>query len=404
MSQVSGRPASTPLVNPDWRGRIHPATAALYVAAVLVFLVSVAQFHRSTTGLTYLIDFGDVFHQQKLPRVREVPHYTHASSTGYDGQFYAQIAVDPLLRDPGLDVAIDSPPHRARRILFCWTAYVLGLGRPAWVLKAYALQNVLAWLGLAAVLLVWLPPSRPRNFVLWTGAMFGAGLINSVRYALLDGPSLLLLVLAVLAVERGRSWWATGIVALAGLGRETNLLGGATLVDRVPRTAREVAMAAGRVALVVAPLVLWALYVRSVYPTALQADLANFALPFTGYVDRGAEMIHALQADGWSSPARFSLASLVGLTTQGVFLATRWDWRSPWWRLGVGYLVLMATLNEPVWEGYPGASMRVLVPMSFAFNVLVARSRWCWPLAIVGNLAVLEGLVQIEVPFVSDWL
>ena len=89
----------------------------------------------------------------------------HYQSPGYDGQFYAQLAVEPLLRNRRLDKALDTPPYRARRILFSWTAYVLGLGRPRWILKAYALQNIIAWLLLAWLLLRWFPPSAPRNAV-----------------------------------------------------------------------------------------------------------------------------------------------------------------------------------------------------------------------------------------------
>ena len=52
---------------------------------------------------------------------------------------------------------MDLAPYRARRILFSWTAFLLGLGRPAWILEAYALQNVAGWLLLAALLTRWMP-------------------------------------------------------------------------------------------------------------------------------------------------------------------------------------------------------------------------------------------------------
>ena len=90
------------------------------------------------------------------------PTYVHYQSPGYDGQFYAQLAVEPLLRDRRIDEALDTPPYRARRILFSWTAYLLGLGRPAWILKVYAVQNIVAWLLLAWLLLRWFPPHARR--------------------------------------------------------------------------------------------------------------------------------------------------------------------------------------------------------------------------------------------------
>ena len=86
---------------------------------------------------------------------------------------------------------MDLAPFRARRILFSWTAYALGLGRPAWILEAYALQNVVAWLMLALLLTRWLPPAAPvAALALWIACLFSHGLLWSVRFALLDGPSL----------------------------------------------------------------------------------------------------------------------------------------------------------------------------------------------------------------------
>ena len=46
------------------------------------------------------------------------------------GQFYVQLALDPLLRDPAIEQALDNFPYRSRRILFSWTAFLLDLGQP----------------------------------------------------------------------------------------------------------------------------------------------------------------------------------------------------------------------------------------------------------------------------------
>ena len=228
-----------------------------YVATVVVFLASLAQYYQRNTGFTTLISFGDQFEKTRLPAVVEVPHFVHYQSPGYDGQFYAQLAVEPLLRNRRLERAMDSPSYRARRMLFSWSAYALGLGRPAWILKAYALQNIVAWLLLAWVLLRWLPPSAPRNAVAWIGCLFGVGLIYSVRFALTEGPGLLLIALAVIAIERGRPWLASGLMALVGLGRETNFIAGGLLVDRVPRRWPDALGVAMRGALMVAPFAAW---------------------------------------------------------------------------------------------------------------------------------------------------
>src|SRR6185503_2060294 len=182
------------------------------VAALVLFTACVAQFYRRGTGFTALIKFGDQFDARALPIVRaEGRRYIYYESAGYDGQFYAQLAVEPLLRDRAIDQALDNPPFRGRRILFAWTAHVLGLGRPAWVLRAYALQNIAAWFLLAWILTTWLPPVTPRGLAVWLGCLFGIGVIGSILNALLEVPSLVLLALAVLALERGHVWGAGAV-------------------------------------------------------------------------------------------------------------------------------------------------------------------------------------------------
>jgi hypothetical protein len=376
-----------------------------YVATVVVFLASLVQYYQRNTAFTTLISFGDQFEKMRLPAVADVPHFVHYQSPGYDGQFYAQMAVEPLLRDRRLERALDSPSYRARRILFSWTAYVLGFGRPAWILKAYALQNIVAWLLLAWVLLRWLPPAAPRNAAAWIGCLFGVGLISSVRFALTEGPGLLLIALAVIAVERGRPWLASAVMALVGLGRETNFIAGGLLIDRVPGTWRAATSLAMRGFLMVAPFAAWFLYVRSVYPPLAASDAANFAAPFSGYLSKWAFTVAQLEASGWwGSWARFNLAALASLTVQAAFLLARREWGSAWWRAGVPYCVLMPFLSYPIWEGDPGAIVRVVLPMSVDFNVLVVRSRWFWPLFVAGNLTVLHGIHMIKVPGISALL
>ena len=194
------------------------------LALVAIFLASVARFYHPTTGFTALIAFPDG-NDSEAPALRDLPHERVPPWASYDGQFYAQRALDPLARDPRVDRAMDLAPYRARRILFSWTAYVMGLGRPAWILEAFALQNVAAWLILAILMTRWLPLRSGRHLALWTACLFSHGLLWSVRFALLDGPSLVLTALAIVAAERERWILSACIVGVNGLGRETNVLG-----------------------------------------------------------------------------------------------------------------------------------------------------------------------------------
>ena len=107
------------------------------------FLLAIAQFYIPGKGFTSFILFGGKPEMRRIKELKATSYYVEEDSYGYDAQYYAQIAVKPLLMSRDLQASMDNLPYRARRILFCWTAYLLGLGQPNLILQAYALQNVL---------------------------------------------------------------------------------------------------------------------------------------------------------------------------------------------------------------------------------------------------------------------
>jgi hypothetical protein len=46
-------------------------------------------------------------------------------------------------------------------------------------------------------------------------------------------------------------------------------------------------------------------------------------------------------------------------------------------------------LGESVWEGYPSAAVRVLLPMLLAFNLTVPRGPRWWVVILLGNITIL---------------
>jgi hypothetical protein len=357
----------------------------------------VARFYHPGLGFSSLLIISEG--EYKTATLRALPHYEYPPGTAYDGAMYAQLAMDPLLRDPEIDRALDAPAYRARRILFSGTAYLLGLGKPAWILQAFALQNVLTWLLLAWVLTRWIPPDRPRLFALWALSMFSHGLTMSVRMSLLDGPSLLLLALAVAAAERRRTWLSAGIIGIAGLGRETNLLGAVALPW--PRGWRGWLQAAGAGLLVALPMLIWQDYVWSIYRgTSTTAGSDQLTLPFTAYVLKWQVTLREIGIRGFLAPAGFSLLVVIALTVQAIFIVRTRAWTDPWWRLAAVYASLMVFAHWVVWEGHPGAITRVVLPLKFGFNVLLARSqpRGFWGWCILGNLDLFASLEQLPIP------
>ena len=370
----------------ETRGARRLVWRALAFALCALFLASVARFYHPGLGFSALLIIP-AGHEYKIPALQQIPHYEYPPQTAYDGALYVQLAMEPLLRDPAIDRALDAPAYRARRILFCWTAYALGFGRPAWILQAYALQNVACWLLLAWLITRWFPLTSGRLFALWAGSMFSHGLLMSARMALLDGPSLLLLACAVLAAERGHRWVSAAVLGVAGLGRETNLLGGIALPW--PRTGRDWMKTAAAGALVILPLVVWQDYIWSIYRgTSTSAGADQLTVPLAAYAHKWRVTVGQLRAQGVVSPAGYTLLAVIAVSVQVVFLAATRAWRDSWWRLAAAFGLLILTAHWVVWEGYPGAVTRVALPLKLGFNVLLARHppRHFWAWFVAGNL------------------
>ena len=368
------------------------AASALVVVA---FLATIAQSYHSPYGFTSLIEFPQTSHAIEISAVRNTPHFDHPPPSGYDGQFYAQMAVDPLLRDPAIDTALDNPPYRARRILFSWTAYALGLGRPAWILQAYALQNVAAWLVLAWLLTRWIRPESFRGFVLWTGCMLAHGLLMSVQVAVPDGPGLVLIACAVIAIEAGRPLVAALVLGAAGLARETNLLAADMLARMGRRTVKSWLVVGGCLLVCALPLAIWIDYLRSIYHSRAFDRADNITTPFWGLWWK----IKMVAGEFRRQPKLWSFgnaAAVAAFVAQGVFVT--WAWlvrrdRSPWALVAVAFFALALVSHPVVWTGNPGAFTRVFLPLTIGANVLLAR--WSeaptWMIALV-NLSVVPGV------------
>jgi hypothetical protein len=360
----------------------------------VVFLASVARFYHRDTGFTSFIAFP-AGHEYEAPALRAIPHFDYPAWASYDGQFYAQRALDPLVRDPEVDRAMDLAPYRARRILFSWTAYIFGLGRPAWILEAFALQNVVSWLILAILLTRWLPLRSRRALALWTACMFSHGLLWSVRFALLDGPSLVLTTCAVLAAERGTPLVSAAVAGLNGLGRETNVLGAAAqpvFGGKWPSSIREWLRIPIALALVLLPILIWEDYLRSIYRSTIFAGGDQLTAPGSALVWTARRVAHTAGAMGLFSAAGLQVCVVLSMVVQGVYLGFRRRHEQPWWRVAAAYAVLMLLIDRVLWDPATGAITRVMLPMTAGFNILLLRETrpatfWLWFAA--GNLHVI---------------
>lgn len=367
---------------------------AIYWLSVAGFLLCVANAFKPGYGFTGLIQFGDRFGARGIAGLH---CYIEPKSAGYDGQFYAKLALDPLVQHPADDEqVIDNLYYRSKRIFSSWTAWALGLGRPAWIMQVYAMQNVACWLVLAWVLTRWFPPLDFNNYVRWAGILFSLGLTQSVRSSLTDGPSFLFITLGLAFCERNRGTWAAGMFAIAGLTRETSLLAFAALIDPAKRSPRDLGRLALLGVLTVAPLLCWMAYIHLHLEQPDVVGKENLALPFAGWAQKWGVVFSMMGKNRWGW---LMLLLQVSLTAQAFFLFAWPAFSKPAWRIGVVFAVLMLCLGFAVWDGFPGAASRTVLPMLLGFNILVPRGRWWLALLLAGNLsAAYQPLIENGVP------
>jgi len=368
-----------------------PRSTVYWIASALFVALVLAKFSPQT-GFTSLIRFGETWQDRRHSYLHDLPIATVPRSNGYDGQFYAQIALDPLLRDAELAQIIDAPAYRARRILTPATAAAIGFGDTWWTLQAYALINVFCWFVLGWLLLQHIGGAGWLAFARWAGCMFSLGVLDSVRQSLVDLPALLLLVLAVTAHANARASLSRLWLGLGSLAKETNLLGAFALVcDRSPgpfpwKRAVTALLAASL------PLALWSVYVQQrLGDSPGGSGLGNFTWPLLGLLKQTQYSLREIFLGNLDSRHTFGLIGIFGLCTQFWVLWRHRQPASPWWRIGAAYSLLLIFLSSWVWSGY-WAACRAVLPMTIAFNLLLPTNRFFWPLCIAGNLTLIHAV------------
>jgi hypothetical protein len=156
------------------------------LCAFVPTLYVAVQYHQRP-DLTRLIRFGHDFQAEELPEIKAL-HPLVVDGTGMDGQYYAQVAIDPTLRRPEQRLAVGSITFRGQRIFLPALAYVLGLGQPRAIIFIYALLNLVFWFALLALVVVRLPTRTPRSFLILFAVMLTLGVLESIRFALTDLP------------------------------------------------------------------------------------------------------------------------------------------------------------------------------------------------------------------------
>jgi hypothetical protein len=375
-----------------FRSKIPPPPAAAFVLVALAafaFLLSVyVRIWTPEHGITRFLRVGREFNDRGTAVFRATPKFIDpypAHRWGFDGQLYAEIALDPLLRDPHLHIALDDPPYRAQRILLSWMAWAMGLGKPFWILNAYAALNLVFWVGMAWLAGRLFAPHGWAGLAGYAALLLTCGLIESMQASLTDLPSFTLILGALMVGGTA----GAGILALAALVRSTSLIGLVGLLVWPPlgREALRKNIVRGLMATV--PVVLWVLYVLwRFHGREVAFDRGNLTWPFQGMIEKLGEFSvtafhgpirwHRWFFELYKSYDLHAVLTIISVMTQTIFLALHRDWRNPLWRWGAVVAVYFSCISFLSWESHFTITRHAL-PMTLVFNLLLAvrpGKRW----------------------------
>lgn len=372
---------------------MHWRLSVLLVAALVPLAVFWGNWQEG--GLLAFPRFGEVFQPGQLAELRALNPPVF-STDGYDGQFYAQMALHPTLADPAMTEALDNPSYRARRIGLPLLAATLGMGNPAVVLAAYSLLNFAFWMVLAWLLIFRYLHYSVRGLATVLALLWSSGVVVSMDRALTDLPAAVLGLVAVHASGHARTApWFMGFSALV---KDTSILSIAAFWPRFRSSCWPQRI--GLAIILLAPVAAWAAYVFWRIPSGSPAGMGNFALPSLAWWDKmqTAAALLASANDGVPTVRLIryliEFAAPLCLAVQASYLLLRWRPNEPLWGFGIGFAALVLLIGPAVWAEFI-AYTRVLLPLTIAFNLLLlryqaGRSFWAW--FIAGNWGMVGGL------------
>jgi hypothetical protein len=341
-----------------------------------------------------------------LPEVKEISPVA-LSPLGYDGQFYAQLALRPNLRGPDLARALDNPPYRSMRIGMPILAFCLGLGKPAWILNIYALLNLFFWVALLGAVAKIVGFSRPKDVLLAFALLWSTGTLTSIARSLTDLPATVLGVFALFSDER--FVMAALLLGASGLIKETSALSFAAIPLGDGEKKFDIKRLLVSSLILFLPVTSWFLYTHIRFQPGPVAGPGQFALPFSALALKLRGGLQGLSTVFHSPLSKLleSISELIAplsLLVQAAYLATKPRFQSKIWKFGIGFGLLIFILGKSVWaEQF--AYCRVLLPLTFSFNLLIHeyeenRRFMAWYLA--GNVGMysiaLQTVLRLAIP------
>jgi len=270
-----------------------PWCAALSIACIYL-LVLLFQLRAHDGDPSYFIDIGDWYTLGPgfVPPDLHVAH----NSTGYDGQFYYQLALNPFSpQEVNSGLRIDNGPYRHQRILYPLLVWLFSFGNRDYVPAMLLILNYLAlcaiaWLG-------GLYAQMHQGHALW-GGLFGLypGFLFTLTHDLTEIFAMLFLLAGIISMERSPRQLNTALLlTLAMLTRETTLI--AVLALGMGMALRR---ESGRWSTVVAPLAAYGVWQLALWAKWGQPSVWTAGI-LMGFPGRGlVDFIGTLNLGNWT--------------------------------------------------------------------------------------------------------
>lgn len=360
---------------------VTPARLTIAVALGWALVVAVASRGDPRT----LLALGDAFsHPPALARAPTL------AGTGYDGQFYAALATDPLVLSPDTARHLDVPRYRAGRGGLPLVAWLLAFGNGPAAILVYQL---LCWAG--ALLGVWVAARWLEDegasplWALPVGA--SAGVVASILRSLPDAAAVSLVLLALWLGAARRSVAAVAVLAFACLVRETSLVAAAALALG-EASARRFRSAIAAAAIPLAVVGAWRAWVASRPGMEGALGLHNLGWPTAGLWEKLARPVPPIEVLGMLA-LLLAIAAVAALRPAASPLALTY----------AGFAVLAACLSYVVVEEvYAYTRVTAFLPLAACLLAERARStvgRWGLRAVPLAYAALGAGMTAASPPF-----
>jgi hypothetical protein len=346
-----------------WRapGRLRLAACGACVAVILVILKGE---YNAEYGFTGMLRYGEKFNAHAFDKAKQV-HRKIFPGLGFDGQFYANLALDPTLTDRNYNAAMDLPQYRSRRIFIPLCAFLAGHGNPTLTVNGYAVCNFLFWIALCVLVFIKIRPTMLQEYACAIMIVFSSGVVGSALLALTDMPATVLLFAALMFPFL----WPF-FLSCAVLTRETTLFFTPVFLVMEILSKKKLLSIFLKTAFTFTPIILWYCYCIGRFPEPVFIEKV-YGLPFLAMLHRLGSIVHHWPATFYPYQLLY-FSTAFSLTAQFAYFALRSRPKDPLWLIGAISAVSFALMGHISWMEFSWI-LRYSLPMTFAFNLLLTK-------------------------------